>query len=313
MMVEIPPTDWLLAAETPSIRYLTLRKLLDLSENSSQVRQARREMAEQGPIPGILTSQSPTGAWQGESSYYTPKYTSSHWSMLLLAELHADPQDDRLPLGASNVMHSTHKNLQQYLSGELHGWTCLWANMLRYVLYCGLENDPRMLDLIGTLVKDGLQHGWRCEYNGEQPCAWGAARTLWAFAALPENMRASEKIRQTIESACTFLLEDYDILKANYPTWETGKTHPIWFRLNFPLFYQADRLLILRALAELNMLHRPGAQRALDWLAGLQKADGRWRGASPFHSRYAAALAGREETQRWVTLWSAVVLKASSI
>jgi hypothetical protein len=61
------------------------------------------------------------------------------------------------------------------------------------------------------------------------------------------------------------------------------------------------------------MLHRPSAQRAVEWLAGLQKAGGRWRGASPFRSRYAAVLGEREETRRWVTLWSAVVLKASGV
>ena len=78
---------WLLNASTPSIRYLTLRHLLDRPETDTGVRTARQDMKTTGPIPTILAGQTETGHWDGERSYYTPKYTSTHWSMLLLAEL----------------------------------------------------------------------------------------------------------------------------------------------------------------------------------------------------------------------------------
>ena len=45
---------WLLAARTPSIRYLTLRRLLARPEDDAEVQTARREMAASGPIPAIL-------------------------------------------------------------------------------------------------------------------------------------------------------------------------------------------------------------------------------------------------------------------
>lgn len=102
-------------------------------------------------------------------------------------------------------------------------------------------------------------------------------------------------------------LEEHSLVGADYPS--PGRVHPLWFRLNFPLFYQADILFILRVLAELGALDHPGAGPALQWLRTRRKADGRWRGASPFRRRTWAALADQEETDRWVSLQAAMVLQ----
>ncbi|MCL4246898.1 MAG: hypothetical protein KJ065_01975 [Anaerolineae bacterium] len=65
----------------------------------------------------------------------------------------------------------------------------------------------------------------------------------------------------------------------------------------------------LRTLAEFDALDHPGAQAALDRLAGQRGKNGRWRGSSPYRSRTWAALGDAEETQRWVTLQAAHILK----
>ena len=56
-MSEPALTDWLLQASTPSIRYQTLRFLLDLPESDPAVLQAREAMRSEGPIPVILERQ----------------------------------------------------------------------------------------------------------------------------------------------------------------------------------------------------------------------------------------------------------------
>ena len=99
--------SWLLAARTPSIRYLTLRRLLGRPEEDADVQAARREMAASGPIPAILARQTARGDWANERSYYSPKYTSTHWSMILLAEFAADPTDERLRRGAEFMLADT--------------------------------------------------------------------------------------------------------------------------------------------------------------------------------------------------------------
>ena len=261
-----------------------------------------------GPIPAILEQQSETGSWKGERSFYTPKFTSTHWSMLLLAELDADPADPHLPRGASFMLDAKDQHRFRWINSDTPGLSCLWGNILRYVVHSGLQADPRLEKVLASLTSE-VQTGWRCEYNGEKPCTWGAARALWAFAGLPGSMK-TPAVQAAIRSACSLLLDEHDLMKADYPTWSKGKKSSLWSRLNFPLFYQADRLLVLRALAELDLLDLPGARPALDWLAASRSADGRWSGKSPFRQRTWASLGDDQETHRWVSLQAALGLES---
>jgi hypothetical protein len=146
-----------------------------------------------------------------------------------------------------------------------------------------------------------------CEHNYRTPCAWGVVRSLSGLAAVPKSRRSRE-VRSAIAKGIAFLTEDGRLLRADYPTPGNRPPNPLWFKLNFPLFYQADLLFTLRVLGELDALHQPGAQPALDWLERVRNREGRWRGSSPFRRRTYKELGGREETDRWVSLQAAWIL-----
>ena len=298
---------WLLEAETPSIRYLALRTIVRRNESDSEVQKAWEDMKKSGPIPAILRGQTDSGAWANEHSYYTPKYTSTHWRMLLLAELHADPSNVGLQQGAEYMLMATEDKAQDHAEQGKHSLECFWGNLLRYELHCGNEDDPRLSNVIRILAKNGPGAGWRCRYNGERPCAWGAARALWGLAALPEHKRTSE-VEAAMQDGLSFLLDEYSLMDADYPIQEGGKVHALWQRLNFPLFYQADILFVLRVIAELDALDYPGVQPALEWLRRRRLKNGRWRGANPFRSRTFKELGGRGETDRWISLFAGMIL-----
>ena len=308
-MTETNLTDWLLETPTPSIRYLTLRHLLDRSETDTDVQTARREMATTGPIPTILSQQTAGGHWEGEHSFYTPKYRSTHWSLTLLTELAIDRNDPQFQQGVEFMLADTHNRLTRNLTPEgSHGWLCFWGNLLRYTLHGGKADDPRVHQILDYIIRDTQEKHWRCPHNNELPCAWGLARALWGLAAIPAQQRSPE-INQVIEKGLEFLLNSYHLVEADYPT--PGKVHTLWSRLNFPLFYQTDVLFILRLIADLGALDHPGAQPALMWLAERQ-TNGRWQGASPYRRRTWESLGDREETDRWVSLQAAMILKQAS-
>ena len=48
------PLSWLLATETPTIRYLALADLVGLPEEDGRVREARQAIMREGPVPAIL-------------------------------------------------------------------------------------------------------------------------------------------------------------------------------------------------------------------------------------------------------------------
>jgi len=295
------PLSWLLEAETPTIRYLALVDLMGSSEEDGRVQEARRAIMREGPVPAILAEQTEAGNWAGEHSFYTPKYRSTHWSLLLLTELHVDGTDPRFRRGVEFMLGATAGSLATRLAGDEFGWSCLFGNVLRYVCHAGLAGDEGAAALIDYSLREVDKGFCRCDWNSGNACAWGVARTLWGLAALPNGLRGPA-VDRAIEQGLDFLLAPGRLPGADYPVPDGGKVHSMWSRLNFPLFYQADLLFVLRVAAELGALGQPGAQEALSWLAGRRQRNGRWRGSSPFRRRTWPQLGGPEETSRWVTL-----------
>ena len=297
--------DWLMASQTPSLRYKTLHDLQRRASSKVEVLTTRKAIMENPPITTILSGQIPDGNWGHEHSYYTPKFTSSHWSMLLLTEFGANGDDPRLRRGAEHMLEATSQGLPKSWEAGEYGLSCFWGNILRYSLHCGFEGDPRVEAIIRFLERDALQHTWQCRYNWDLPCAWGAARGLWGLAALNPVKRTAETT-EALQKGISFLVEEHDLVSGAYPT-ETH-VHRMWSRLNFPLFYQADVLFVLRVLTELDALQLPGSLKAIEWLLERQAKNGRWRGASPYRQRTWEGLADREDTNRWVTLQASMIL-----
>lgn len=301
--------DYLLAAETPGIRYGALTGLLGLPAAEPRAAAARAAIMTAGPVPRILAAQGPEGHWLEDRGYYTPKYSSTHWSLLLLLELGVDGTDERFRRGVHFMLDDTAVWLGKRLAENELGWSCLWGNIVRYAVHGGFADDPRLEPLLTYAARD-LANGYcRCAYNSGLACAWGVARTLWGVAAVPAARRTAA-LQRAMDDAVSFLTEPGRLISGNYPVPEDGKVHAIWGRLNFPLFYQADVLFALRALADAGALAAPGAQEALHWLAGRRGKNGRWRGSSPYRSR-TWPLGAAEETSRWVSLQAALLLRES--
>lgn len=297
-------TAWLLESQTPSISYFTLTQIKGLPEDTPEVSTARRSIASSPPVSKILEAQRPEGYWVYSKHVYSPKYRSSHWSMLLLTELGLEPENEFLQKGADFMLARIQEDMPQYLRRKEAGFGCFWGNWLRYQLYCRREKDQFTEQVISFVCED-LERGGQCRYNSNLRCAWSVVRGLYGLALIPERLR-DVKVKAAIQAGIRFLLEDYDLQRANYPA--DHKTHPLWERLSFPLFYHADRLLVLRVLKELNALDHPNAQKPLEWLLEKQTDSGIWRGGSPLSDRTRPFMTKPDGVERWITLHALEVL-----
>ena len=298
--------SWLLEAATPSIRYQTLTDLLQLPPDDVRAVRARLAVRRRGPAPAILEGQAKAGYWEGERNYYSPKYTSTHWRLLLLTELGVDGQTPPFRRGVDYMLAVTAPDLEKRLARHAGGMACFWGNLLRYALHAGRADDARVGNVLRYLALE-LEDGCRCEINYNTVCAWGVARALWGLAAL--GPRCDHAGRRVTRQGVTFLLESHRLDRVDFPVPDRCHVSSLWFKLSFPLFYQADLLFTLRVLGELNCLRHPGAQAALDSLEQRRRANGRWPGASPYSARTWRELGGAEETRRWVTLQALRVLR----
>lgn len=302
-------TEWLLASTIPTIRCKTRTALLGQSADAVAADQVA--IMQEGPVPALLAQQLDNGTWVRPVHYYTPKYTSTHWTMLLLAELDIDGQHPQYQLGVEYMLTTTASEVARGLGKSRLDLACLWGNVLRYVLHGG-RADSRVERLIDYAVQSVQRGPCQCQYNSGYACAWGAVRALWGLAAIPPTQR-TPAVNAAIDQGITFLLDRYQLVEANYPTPDKGKVHTLWSKLSFPLFYQVDMLFTLRVLAELDALDQPGAQPALQWLAARRQANGRWRGSSPYRTRTWPDLGDSEETDRWVSLHAASILKQAAV
>ena len=144
------PLDWLLEKDklNPSVRYFALQDLLELPKSDLDVRAARSSIMRSGPVPVILEAQEPFGAWVKHGSGYSPKYRATVWSLLILAELGADPDDPSIRKGCEYLLdHSLASNgaFSAYQNSVPSGaFLCLNGNLLFALQRLGLGTDPRV-------------------------------------------------------------------------------------------------------------------------------------------------------------------------
>jgi hypothetical protein len=291
---------WLLESDLPSVRYWTLIQVLDQPPDAPEVTEAKKQIVERGPAAEILRHYGGEGRWEGERSYYTYKYTSTHWQLLLLAELAADGHDERIAAACQRMTAEIHREERPII------WPCFHGNLVGYLHALGHGEDERVLQFESKLAQAGLGEKWQCEWNGNLPCAWGAARALWGFSRIPPARRSSD-VKEAIEAGVRFLGR-FKLREGNYPT--ATRRHSLWARLNFPLFYQADVLFILRVLADLGRLEeKPTFHRAVAWLESRARNDGRWNGVSPYRRRMWVPLEPSGRPSKWATWQVLYILK----
>jgi len=294
---------WLMERDAPSVRYWTLTKLLDRAEDEDEVVEARQAIMESGPAVEILSRYAGDGRWEGERSYYTYKYTSTHWQLLLLAELAADGSDERIAAACQRMIEEVGD------AERFTVWPCFHGNLIGYLHALGHAADERVRGFEAELAQAGAAGKWCCENNGDLPCAWGGARALWGFGQMPAEERDGA-IQEAIESGVRFLGR-FKLREGNYPS--SGARHKLWDKVSFPLFYQSDVLFTLRALADLGQLGaKPTFRKAVEWLADRASSDWRWNGNSPYNSRMWTSLEKRRRPSKWITWQALYVIKTLS-
>src|SRR3989442_11589158 len=88
--------DWPLGEDQPSVRYLTLTRLLERPLDDPEVVAARAMIPRKGWAAEILANQDREGWWVSGESLYRPKYLSANWMLLILADLGLTREDPRI-------------------------------------------------------------------------------------------------------------------------------------------------------------------------------------------------------------------------
>jgi hypothetical protein len=85
-----------LEKNNPSVRYFTLRDLLNGEKKISELEEAKLAISNSKVVTKMLSKQNAEGYWETAESPYLPKYKSTYWQIILLGQLGIDKDDARV-------------------------------------------------------------------------------------------------------------------------------------------------------------------------------------------------------------------------
>lgn len=319
--------DWLLEENDPSVRFFALTSLHGEPSNSPVALQARRALMNSGAVSHILALQNEDGSWGEPERYYTDKYTGSSWTLLVLAELGASPEDTRVrracefmlsnspdPESSGFSVSRSAKTMTGLAGGVI---PCLTGNMVYSLIKLGFLEDERVQEAIGWILKhqradDGIEKGPAGKYYerfemcfGRHSCHMGVAKALKGLAAIPHEKRAPEVIAKIGELAEYFL--KHRLYKKSHSLDEVSR--PGWLRLGFPLMYQTDILELLGLMTDLG-ISDPRLADAIAILASKRGADGKWKMENSNNGKMHLDIEKKGAPSKWITLKALNVLRA---
>jgi hypothetical protein len=320
------PTDWLLEEENPSVRYFTLKNILDRPDDDKAVQAAKQKIMQTGFVPDILRRQRETAYIQAYPRFYTYKYKGLVWSLITLAELGAEvtPQiKEQCKYIFENSQERQNGGFSQNTAARTGGGRitevipCLTGNMVWSLIHFGYLDDPRLqkgIDWITRFMRfnDGTEDDPQVPpYNryemcwGAHTCLMGVVKALKALSAVPVEKRTKE-INDTIQRATEFILIHH-IYKRSHSLNRTSK--PGWLKFGFPLMYQTDALEILDILTEMG-IKDSRMDDTINIVIAKQDDKGRWKAENTYNSdRLLIPIGQKDEQSKWITLRAMRILK----
>jgi hypothetical protein len=324
--------SWLLEQEDPGVRYLTLRDLVEAAPKAEIV-EARQAAYLHGPIAEILVNMSTDGFWAEPGPGYRPKYRSSVWALILLAQLGASAtSDERIAQACNYILDlALAEGGQISASGAPSGTAdCLQGNICWALTELGYQ-DPRLDKAFEWMARSVTGEGlapnserdaplryyasqcgptFACGSNNKLPCAWGGVKVMMAFSALPKERRTA-LIESAIQQGVDFLFS-VDPAEATYPSGFSDKPSGNWWKFGFPVFYVTDILQIVEALIGLGYSNDPRLTNALCLIREKQDEQGRWTLEYSYAGKTWIDFGKKKEPNKWVTLRALRVLRETA-
>lgn len=325
-MLKADPTHWLLEKENPSVRYFTLRDILDKPEHNLEVQQAKREIMQYGIVPDILRKQQEPMYLKTYPKFYTDKYKGLVWQLIVLAEMGAKTNSqiiEQCEYLLNNSQETEDGGFAMNIAAKKGGGRitevipCLTGNMVWSLIHFGYLDDPRLQKAIHWITRfmrlnDGVENNPQIppydRYEicwGKHTCFMGVVKALKGLSAIPQEKRTNE-VNDTINRIVEFLLIHH-IFKRSHDLSKTSK--PGWLKFSFPLMYQTDVLEILDILTELGINDRR-MDEAIGIIIAKQDDMGRWKTENTSNTdRLLIPLEQKDEQSKWITFRAIRVLK----
>ncbi|HEU0296741.1 MAG TPA: hypothetical protein VFR47_28650 [Anaerolineales bacterium] len=328
------PLPWLLESENPGVRYLALRHLFDLSPDDKKLKSALKSAHKEGPIAVILSQMEKEGYWVKAGPGYNPKYRSTVWAMILLAQLGASASEDKRIAQACNYLLDHMAEGGQFTtttSGAPSGTVdCLQGNLLWSLMELGCDDarlDKAYEWMARTVTGEGIAPmenrdatiryyaykvgpNFACGVNNKLPCAWGAVKVMLALSKVPVRKR-TPLIKKAIKQGVDFVF-GINPSTAKYPTRLGDKPNRAWWKFGFPVFYVTDLLQLAEAMVNLGYGQDRRLANTLGIICEKQNEHGQWLMEYDYTGKTWLDFGAKKQPNEWVTWRALKVLRSAA-
>ena len=307
-MTSTPVTDevrtWLLDSD-PAIRWQVMR---DLTESpADEIGAERARVAIEGWGRRLLDLQAEEGNWGGGS--YTPKWTSTTYTLLLLRHFGIDPTNPTVTRAVDRVRQNVKIGNAKWPFFSYRSETCVTGLVLTVASYFvgGGDDGETVVDfLLGEQLEDG---GWNCATaHGSTRASFNT--TIMALEGLLEYERTTGEdptIRRARERGHEYLLD-----RNLFRSLSTGEViSERWKLFSFPPRWHYDVLRGLEYLTDAGVNLDDRADEALALVESKRRSDGRWPLQNPHAGEEHFQMEdGAGKPSRWNTLRALRVLRS---
>jgi hypothetical protein len=252
-------------------------------------------------VTKIFEVQDENGCWQFPHSrgkypqydHYMPKYRSTLWTLILLAEIKHSIKEERVSKAVKTLVgHFYNKKKKVFSLGYDHfPIPCLNGNMLYIYFYFGNEYNEIIDNVIEFFNKyqrfdDGdfrtpKQYPYFSNRScyGRHTCFWGVIKLLKGLSFIPKEERTASA-DSLIKKCVDFILLHKVCFRSRR---ENSLLHPAIDMLTFPGMYSSDFLEILWLLKREGVCDS-NISSAIELLKSKMMPGMRWKLERPVHN-----------------------------
>lgn len=254
--------DWILQGDV-FVQCLVNRDLLE-EQNESKLNDFRKRILTEGFGLELLNRQDlKTYMWGG--GVYSPKYTSTHYTLLELCQLGAPITEERF-IKAIKLLFKTMWQNKGQVRPYRHQDMCVVAMMVRIACTAGFQ-DQRIEEMIDYILEYPMNDGgWNCSWERKpKPKQSSLHTTLSVLEAFNEYKKGGYTYRIDEIDKQTFKGVEYILTKRLFRSVRTKEIiHQDMITFYFPYGWRYDILRALTVMRELDIPYDERMKDALD-------------------------------------------------
>ncbi len=296
--------NWLLEGDI-SIRYQTEKYLL--KSTMEKLDSLQRRISSEGWGKAFLELRDPeTGKWGG--GWYTPKWRSTHYTMLELRDIEIHPETPEYRESAVKLLNALWYNKGMGSKDRMLDM-CISGMLLRICCYCNTESE-KINEIVDYIIDKHFQDGgWNCKW-----------RTGAIHSSMHTTISVLEGIHEYLVNGYTYRSDELIILRDQahefllmhrlYKSDKTGKDIKSSFKmLSFPARWYYNFLRCLFYFVQVGVKYDPRMDDALNLLQTKRKKNGLWPLQHKIKGEVHFDMEQTGHESRWNSLRALVVMK----